>query len=63
MEPINDEKKLQEIIETLLESGEYELNEYHFKDEDIKYRYEILKLICGVKGEKEILRVHNLKNM
>lgn len=64
MEHNNDQEKLAQIIEALTSTGVYELDPYNFEDEDAKYRYKILTLICGFKkDEKGFLQINNIKEM
>ena len=61
MELNNDQEKLRQIIETLTSNRVCELDAYNFKDEDVKYRFEILKLMCGSK--EDCLQINNLVDM
>ena len=63
MESNTEQKQLEQIIAKLILNGFYEPNSCNFEDEDIKYRYELLKLVSEVKGEKECFQIHNLKNI
>ena len=64
MEDDNNQGKFSQIITTLFEKGccEFDINDFH--DEEDKYKYEILKLICGTGNEeKGIFQIHNLINI
>ena len=63
MENNTEQKQLEQIIAKLTLNGFYEPSSCNFKDEDVKYRYELLKLVSEVKGEKECFQIHNLKNI
>ena len=60
----NQEKEeLNKIIESLLHKGISPQPKLKFSDEDIKYKYEILKIICGVSNEKDDLNIQNIINI
>ena len=64
MEHNKDQEKFLKIIEILTLTGVDELSPYKFEDEDAKYRYKILTLICGFKkDDKEFLKINNIKEM
>ena len=58
-----EQEQLQQIIETLTLNGFYEPNSYNFENEDVKCRYELLKLISEEKGEKVYFQIYNIKNI
>ena len=63
---LNQEKEeLNKIIESLIHKGISPQPKLKFSDEDIKNKYEILKIICGVSNEKEKgdLNIQNIFNI
>lgn len=61
MENNIEQEKLNQLIKTLFKDGFCKFNKYNFKDEDVKYKYEILKLICGVVNEeKEDFKIQDI---
>ena len=63
MELNSEQEKFKRIIEALTLTGVYELNSYNFTNEDIKIRFEILKLICEVKDKRGFLQIKNIINI
>ena len=64
MEHNIEQEKINQLISTLFKDGCCKFNKYSFKNEDYKYKYEILKLICGVVNEeKELFQIQNIKNI
>ena len=60
----NQEKEeLNKIIESLIHKGISPQPKLKFSDEDIKNKYEILKIICGVSSEKDDLNIQNIFNI
>ena len=61
---LNQEKEeLNKIIESLIHKGISPQPKLKFSDEDIKNKYEILKIICGVSSEKDDLNIQNIFNI
>lgn len=63
MESTTEQEKLNEIVEKLTLNGFCEPSSSNFENEDVKCRYEFLKLISEVKGEEVCLQINNLKNI
>ena len=63
MEDIGEQEILNHIINKLFENGCCKFTELKFKDEDIKIKLEILKIICGVKEENEFFKIDNIINI
>ena len=61
---LNQEKEeLNKIIESLIHKGISPQPKLKFSDEDIKNKYETLKIICGVSSEKDDLNIQNIFNI
>ena len=63
MEDIEEQAKLNQIIDKLFDDGCCKFIELKFEDEDIKIKFEILKIICGVKEENEFFKIDNIINI
>jgi len=63
MEQSCEQVQLNEVIDRLLNEGFSKFAKCEFKDENLKYKYEMIKLICEGKEEKECLQMKNILNL
>ena len=63
MESYDDvQKPLREIIESLFKREKIKYNNINCENEDVKIKFEFLKLICGVNDENDYFQIDNIIN-
>lgn len=60
IEKENEQEIFNQIINTLFQAGSHEPIKFQFRNEDIKFKLEILKLICGIKAQDQSFQIKEI---